>query len=305
MRRGRTPRAGVFAARHLTGQDVKDFTPVNDVSAALTPAALTDRSVLSERSGVRCESACWAGRPVFLKTLVFDDPDTRARFEHEGGVARSVRHPLIVSPVAQSRDTLVFPLVDGVTLRDRLDQGPLAPDEATLVAGGVLAAVAALHAGGVTHHDLKPENVMLDGGRAAFDAVRVIDFGMSHSVHLPLDIHSGTRMGTPHFMAPEQFLGVRGDPRSDLYSVGVLLFDCLAGGPPFEDAFGWLAGLNECRAALPGPEALHGLLGQCLSRERERRPASAPALYADLSGAREALGLSPLPELSAWTGACP
>jgi len=283
---------------------VKDLTAVNDVQALNAQGALTDRVTLSERAGVRCESACWAGRAVFAKTLVFDDPDTRARFEHEGHVARSVRHPLVVSPIAVARDALLFPLIGGVTLRERLDGGPLGADEATLVAGGVLAAVTALHACGVTHHDLKPENVMLDGGRAAFDAVRVIDFGMSHSVKLPLDIHSGTRMGTPHFMAPEQFLGVRGDPRSDLYSLGVLLFDCLAGEPPFEDAFGWLAGLSDLRAPLPGPEALHGLLTRCLTRDRPRRPASAAALYSDLSDARVALGLAALPDLADWAGEC-
>nr|WP_217449220.1 serine/threonine-protein kinase [Deinococcus sp. JMULE3] len=265
---------------------------------------MTDRVTLSERAGVRCESACWAGRAVFAKTLVFDDPDTRARFEHEGSVAGSVRHPLVVSPIAVTRDALVFPLIEGVTLRERLDAGPLGADEATLVAGGVLAAVAALHACGVVHHDLKPENVMLQGGRAAFEATRVIDFGMSHSVKLPLDIHSGTRMGTPHFMAPEQFLGVRGDPRSDLYSLGVLLFDCLAGEPPFEDAFGWLAGLNERRAPLPGPAPLRTLLDRCLTRDRSQRPTAAAALYADLSAAREALGLAALPDLRDWTGEC-
>ncbi len=294
----------MFTPFHFRQGNVKDLTAVNDVQALNAQVALKDRVTLSERAGVRCESACWAGRAVFLKTLIFDDPDTRARFEHEGSVAASVRHPLIVSPVAQLRDTLVFPLIDGETLRDRLDRGPLAPEEATLVTGGVLAAVAALHACGVTHHDLKPENVMLAGGGTTFEAARLIDFGMSHSVQLPLDIHSGTRMGTPHFMAPEQFLGVRGDPRSDLYSVGVLLFDCLAGGPPFEDAFGWLTGLNEAQAPLPGPPPVRAVLAACLHRDRAQRPASAAALYAALSEARAALGWSALPDLADWMGEC-
>ncbi|WP_229783621.1 serine/threonine-protein kinase [Deinococcus sedimenti] len=279
------------------------MTDVPDLTTS-TPPDLTDWQLLSERGGVRCESARWAGRPVFAKTLVFDRPDSRARFEHEGRVAASVRHRLVVSPLRCFHDTLIYPFVPGVTLRERLDTGALGADEATEVAGGVLAAVAALHACGVTHQDLKPENVILAGGDATFAAVRVIDFGMSHSARLPLDIHQGTRMGTPHFMAPEQFLGVRGDPRSDLYSVGVLLFDCLAGAPPFEDAFGWLSGLNECRAPLPGPAELHDVLTRCLTRDRAQRPASAPALYADVSAAREAMGLEALPDLTAWAGEC-
>ncbi|WP_229784418.1 serine/threonine-protein kinase [Deinococcus radiotolerans] len=241
---------------------------------------------------------------MFLKTLVFDEPDTRARFEHEGRVACSVQHALIVSPLGRLDQTLVFPFVPGVTLRERLEAGPLAPDEATRVAGGLAAAVAALHACGVTHHDLKPENVILEGSRAEFDAVRVIDFGMSHATRLPLDIHSGARMGTPHFMAPEQFLGVRGDPRSDVYSVGAVLFDCLAGEPPFQDALGWLSGLNDRQVPLPGPRALHGVLARCLSRDRAQRPPSAAALYTELSAARRALGLTPLPDLSDWRGQC-
>lgn len=287
-------------------RNVKDFTSVNDVPDLTTSSlpVLTDRQLMSERSGVRCESATWAGRPVFTKALVFDEPGTRARFTHEGQVAASVRHPLVVSPLRCFPELLIFPLVDGETLRERLERGALDPDEATAVAGGLLAAVSALHECGVTHHDLKPENVMLAGARTAFDAVRVIDFGMSHSARIPLDIHGGMRMGTPHFMAPEQFLGVRGDHRSDLYSVGVLLFDCLAGGPPFEDAFGWLAGLNERREPLPGPEALHVILGRCLTRDRAQRPPTAAALYLELSDARVRLGLPALPALNTWRGEC-
>ncbi|UBV43736.1 protein kinase [Deinococcus taeanensis] len=261
-----------------------------DLSA---PQTLTDRTVLAERAGVRSELAIWRGQRVFVKTLMAGDPDTRARFEHEGRVAALVQHPLIVSPLTFTRTQLIFPFVPGGTLRERLERELLNVDEATQVTAGVLAAAAALHAGGVTHQDLKPENVLLAGGEAALPGVRVIDFGMSHAGSLPLDIHSGTRMGTPHFMAPEQFLGVRGDPRSDLYSAGVLLFDCLAGHPPYEDALGWLAGIHERRADLPGPEPLHDLLRRSLSRDRSERPESAARMYAELCEARAALSLPP------------
>lgn len=267
--------------------------------------ALTARQAISEQSGVRCEAASWQGRPVFVKTLGIDDPAALARFLHEGRVAASLSHPQIVSPLTTSEFRLVFPFVEGGTLRDCLMRGALDAGQATEVALGVLNAVAYLHAQGITHHDLKPENVLLAGGEPRFWNVRVVDFGMSHSRSLPLDIHSGTRMGTPHFMAPEQFHGVRGDARSDLYSVGVLLFDCLAGHPPFNDALGWLAGLHEDLAPFPGPEVLHPLLSSTLARDPARRPGSAHELSVQLCQARQSLGLTQLPGRFSQIPPCP
>ncbi|MBZ9713036.1 serine/threonine-protein kinase [Deinococcus multiflagellatus] len=260
-------------------------------------AELQAREALTEHGGVRGERALWRGQTVFVKTLLSDSPDLQARFLHEGQVASRVACPLIVSPLLCTARHLLFPFVPGGTLRERLDLGgPLGADEATQVTAGVLMAAAHLHARGVTHQDLKPENVLLAGGEPSAQSVRVIDFGMSHARDLPLDIHSGTRMGTPHFMAPEQFLGLRGEPRSDLYSAGVLLFDCLAGAPPYEDALGWLAGIHDRRAALPGPAALHGLLRAALGRDPDDRPASARQMLRDLQAARAELGLPPVPE---------
>jgi serine/threonine-protein kinase len=92
-------------------------------------------------------------------------------------------------------------------------------------------------------------------------------------------------------MAPEQFQGVRGDPRSDLYSAGVLLFDALAGHPPYEDALGWLAGIRDNRAALPGPAALHPVMLAALARDPDERPGSAGEMIEAIQAAREALGL--------------
>lgn len=249
---------------------------------------------LTEQSGVSSESAVWNGRPVFVKVLNVDDPQALARFRHEGRVAASLTHPLIVPLLASTPRQLIFPLLEGGTLRERLERGALDVAQATEVTAGVLSAVAYMHAVGVTHHDLKPENVLVIDGQASSSAVRVVDFGMSHSVHLPLDIHSGTRMGTPHFMAPEQFLGRRGDPRSDLYSVGVLLFDCLAGHPPFDDAFAWLSGWQEVLEVFPGPAALHDLMRSAMSRDPSARPETAGAMLRALLEARRSLALPDL-----------
>ncbi|GAA5511690.1 serine/threonine-protein kinase PknD [Deinococcus carri] len=267
--------------------------------------------VLAVRSGIQSEVGEWCGQPVFIKTLLTDDPQTALRFDHEGQIAASLKHPLVVSLLAREAGRLIFPLVPGITLRERIEAGPLTPAEGVDVAAGLLRAVAHLHERGVTHHDLKPENVLLAGGDVRGEHVRLVDFGMSHSRALPQDVHSGTRLGTPHFMAPEQFRGVRGDGRSDLYSVGVLLFDALAGHPPHEDALGWLVGLSPQCAPLPGPAELHPLLHAALSRDPQDRPQTAAEMYAALTDAACALGLEvpglldPGPDAPDREAACP
>ncbi|MFC4639363.1 serine/threonine-protein kinase [Deinococcus hohokamensis] len=253
--------------------------------------ALQQTSPVSWHGGLRAERACWRGESVFVKTLDTTYPDLRLRFEHEGAVAGLVDHPQVVPLLAMTPTQLIFPWVEGETLRDLVERGPVAPEAALRITAGVLRGVTALHDRGITHQDLKPENVLLAGASPTAAAVRLIDFGMSHARDLPHDIHGGTRMGTPHFMAPEQFLGVRGEPRSDLYSAGVLLFDCLAGQPPYEDALGWLAGLPGDRLPLPGPAALHPLLNYAMARDPEGRPASAREMLAELAQVAARLGV--------------
>lgn len=268
---------------------------MSDVPDVHGQADLQHQVVLGQSHGVQSGLGLWQEQQVFIKTLLSGDPDTVARFAHEGQVAASLDHPLVASLLSQTPTDLIFPFIQGGTLRDLARCGPMLPADATAVVWGILEAVAHLHSRGVVHHDLKPENVMLLRGKAQASQVRLIDFGMSYAAHLPLDIHSGTRMGTPHFMAPEQFQGVRGDPRSDLYSVGVLLFDCLAGHPPYEDALGWLVGISENRAELPGPALLHPVMLAAIQRDREARPQSAQEMQDLLRAARAALNLPELP----------
>ncbi|UTA50735.1 protein kinase [Deinococcus radiodurans] len=169
------------------------------------PEPIAHMEVTSYRAGVQGGSGLWRGQAVYVKTLVSDDPDRVAMFHHEGAVAARLSHPLVTPLLAHTPNQLIFPLLRGGTLRDLVRCGPLDADAATQVTWGVLQAVSHLHGRGVTHHDLKPENVLLIGGQSQVEAVRLIDFGMSHAAGLPLDIHSGTRMGTPQFMAPSSF----------------------------------------------------------------------------------------------------
>lgn len=261
------------------------------------PSALRlhNETLIGQRSGVQTMLAVLEGETVFVKTLLTGDAETAALFHHEGDVVLRLYHPGIVPLLQCTESQLVFQYIPGGTLRDLARCGPMTAEEASEVTWAVLRIAEYIHAQGVVHQDIKPENVLLLGGNPTLESVRLTDFGMSHAQHLQLDIHSGTRMGTPHFMAPEQFQGVRGDPRSDLYSIGVLLFDCLAGHPPYEDALGWLVGISENRAEFPGPAALHSVMKASIQRERSDRPESATEMLELLRVARRQLGFPELP----------
>src|SRR5690606_6989126 len=119
---------------------------------------------------------------------------------------------------------LVMELVEGTSLRDLLaSQGPSL--RSVTVVRGVLEGLAACHHAGILHLDIKPANVLVtpDG------AIKIVDFGIARAA----SDATATVAGTPHYMAPEQFDG-RSDERSDIYSVGCLLYECLTGRPPFE-----------------------------------------------------------------------
>lgn len=273
------------------GRKPAKFTMMADVQIMSAVQPLQDTVLVSRHGGVIAERAHWRGRDVFVKTLESSDTATAARFEHEGAVAARLSHPQLAALLARSPRQLFFSWIEGCTLRERIEHGPLPVPEALRITAGVLQALHELHQQGITHQDLKPENVILAGKRPDATAVRLIDFGMSHARDLPLDIHRGTRMGTPHFMAPEQFRGLRGEPRSDLYSAAVLLFDCLAGFPPYEEAMGWLAGLHDRRAPFPGPHSLHPLMLAAMRREPQDRPESAIAMLEWLSEVAAGLGV--------------
>ncbi|WP_245900558.1 serine/threonine-protein kinase [Deinococcus yavapaiensis] len=253
----------------------------------LTPSVLPllrSVEVIQDRFGVRVERALLDGEPVLVKTLTADFPEMRARFHREGEIAARLDHPNIVPLVAHAETQLAFRFIEGGTLRAELEKRVFDVREGIALARGILAAIGHAHGRGVTHLDLKPENILLENGR-----VRVTDFGLSHDAGLPRITARGDRLGTPHYMAPEQFKGQRGDPRSDLYSVGVILFECLTGTPPFYDPFRWLAGLPTEREALPPYVALHELLNAALSRDPDARPSSALAFLIALEKAEAAL----------------
>jgi eukaryotic-like serine/threonine-protein kinase len=171
-----------------------------------------------------------------LDRAMADDPVAVARFQREAATLAHLEHPGIV-PVfdfGQEGDEtyMVLELLDGASLQALLARdAPLAPLRAVAFADRILDALAACHERDVVHRDLKPSNVMvLDG-----DVVKLIDFGLAK---VGLDVgakltETGTVHGTPHYMSPEQCRGEDVTPASDIYSVGVLFYEMLAGKTPF------------------------------------------------------------------------
>ena len=176
-------------------------------------------------------------RYVALKIV----PDTRRhdpafvdRFRREARIAARLRHPRIVS-VHEVGTLGGFPYfsmdyIEGSTLRSLVARrGPLNAEDAISVVAEVCRAVAHAHAKGVIHRDLKPENVMIDTEGDVF----VMDFGLARATEEPGLTQSGVIMGTPFYMSPEQLAGDPIDERSDVYSIGLILYHCLTG----EDLF--------------------------------------------------------------------
>jgi serine/threonine protein kinase len=157
------------------------------------------------------------------------------RFQREALICREMDHPSVLQAMheeSQCRLYMVTEWVEGRLLREVLArEGSLPPDRATRIALGICAALSHIHARGVVHRDLKPENVMID----AEDRVKLIDFGIAAKAgarRLTFGKLSNI-MGTAEYISPEQVKGKRGDARSDLYALGIMLYEMLTGETPF------------------------------------------------------------------------
>ncbi|MGI8576110.1 MAG: protein kinase domain-containing protein [Egibacteraceae bacterium] len=181
-----------------------------------------------------------------LSDAALIDPKARDRFLAEARAAASLSHPNAVAVYDLGRDGdqsfIVMELVEGATLADVLRKGgPLTEEQAVAVAVQVLSALAVAHRRGLVHRDVKPANVLLPGGQVPDEAsaperVKLADFGIAKGIRDAASAltQTGQVIGTPLYLSPEQVSGETVSPRSDVYAVGVLLFEMLAGHPPFE-----------------------------------------------------------------------
>jgi serine/threonine-protein kinase len=210
-------------------------------SAAAAPrpgVLLADgRYQLEERIGSGGMATVWRAtdrrlrRPVAIKLIseaLADDPTYAARFAREARTAAGLSHANLVGIYDYGADDhqpfLVMEYVDGGTLADRLERGPVLGAEAAAIAGDLLGALAAIHAAGILHRDIKPANVLLSSdGRA-----RVTDFGIAQPEGSTRLTETGHLVGTLRYLAPEVIDGQPASPRSDLYALGVLLRDLAA-----------------------------------------------------------------------------
>ena len=180
------------------------------------------------------------GRRVALKALAFplaSSQDLRnatvARFKREARAVASLSHPNVVTifDIGEERRQhyLVMEFLEGRTLKERLQEGPLPPTEAAHVLDQLAAGLDAVHAAGIIHRDVKPSNVMLlPGGR-----VKLMDFGVARGSEDTLVTQAGMMVGSPAYMSPEQIHGEALGPACDVWALGVLTYEMLAGHPPF------------------------------------------------------------------------
>lgn len=182
--------------------------------------------------------------PVAIKTLSTETDaahaaDLRARLLTEAEIGALVRHPNVlkifdVGSTDHGEPYLVMELVEGETLRERLDRGALTISQAVDVARQTLAGLAALAGHGIVHRDVKPSNLMLRAGRRGM-RVKIIDLGVARRVRGIAAVDAaaeGFLVGTPSYMAPEQLRARPVDARADVYSLGVVLYEALTGHVP-------------------------------------------------------------------------
>ena len=252
------------------------------------------------------------GRPVAIKVPhpeMESDPVFFERFHREEEIGKAMDHPGVMKVIAEdgrSQVYMVMEWVEGRLLRQVLnEQRKLPPERAVRIALRILDTLEYLHSHGIVHRDLKPENVMVD----AEDRIKLIDFGIAAKTgarRLTFAKLSQT-LGTPDYISPEQVKGKRGDARSDLYAVGVMLYEMLTGKAPFTGPNAFVI-MNDRLLNSPVPPReidpaispqLQEIMYRALERDPSKRYASAREFAWDLEH-QDQVGAAERPELRDW-----
>ncbi len=275
------------------------------LSQSLLGTVLSGRYRLESKLGSGGMSTVYLARDETLERLVAvkllhreisDQPDQLERFRREARSVAQVSHPNVVAVIDAGEDSgypyIVFEYVSGETLKQRIDRmGRLPLDEAAAYAIEIGRGLSAAHARKLVHRDVKPQNVLIDPeGRA-----KVTDFGIARSLESDGLTKTGRVLGTTDYVSPEQAMGQDVDSRSDIYSLGVLLYEMLTGKPPFEADS--LVGVAMKHVNEPMPDlqerrpdassALAAVIERSTLKDPKKRYPDMGAMLAELEGALE------------------
>jgi len=242
-------------------------------------------------------------RTVAIKTILMsaeaqERAEYEARFYQEAKAAGGLNHPNIITihDIGREGDTayMAMELLDGVELRELMKQGRMALALALDIAAQVADGLAFAHERGVVHRDIKPANVMILRGRQA----KIMDFGIARVKVSDVKTQTGAVLGSPKYMSPEQVTGLRADHRSDIFSLGIIIYELASGEAPFS-APTITSLMNAIATATPAPPSavdatlppvLDLIVARALEKAPDARYQSAAEIAADLRGCLERLG---------------
>jgi serine/threonine-protein kinase len=285
-------------------RDGTPLPPALEATAAALEAGLSRRFRIVRRLGAGgmgtvflAEQIAVGNRPVALKVLLrklLDDPEFLLRFQNEAASTGRIRHPNVVTiyESGQSDDGspyIAMEYLEGETLRQAIKRrGALPLAECVEILQQVARGLNSAHRLGILHRDLKPDNIFLTHTEDGEKIVKVVDFGLAKMRESATHTLTGTVLGTPAYMSPEQCLGMKSeqlDARSDLYALGVIVYEMLTGRVPFhsDTPIGYLhKHIMETppplRAVAPGlsvPPQVEAVVLKALAKDREQRQASA------------------------------
>src|SRR5262245_6140220 len=293
-------------------------------SGALTGMTLDQKYYLESKLGVGGMGTVYRASRLLIgdcaavKVLHPDqmsDPQAGERFRREAQTAARLKHPNVVAVYdfcvsSEGLNYQVMELAEGESLRSLVErQGTLAETDAAEIIRQVCAALDEAHRQGVVHRDIKPENILVQTIPSGLH-VKVLDFGIAalREVKASRLTRNGAVMGTPHYMSPEHCLGEELDGRSDIYSLGIVLFEMLTGVVPFDSSTPTAIVVKHVNDPPPRPRTLNPKITpaveavtlRALEKRRDARPQTASELARELIAAAGSAGpISPRPALSA------